>query len=722
MNSVTEVMNIHKCKIAVIRPVRINKDTEYLISRLDNHKYDDMINSNINIIIVDDGSEQKYASIIRNTCIDNNIGYIRIDSERKLFSLARARNIGAIYSKSDYVFIQDIDLYPYSNFYNDLISQIKIQKMDEDITRHLIISCIYLNSEGVDYLNNGERIRYSSLLNDAILGKKEYIERISCGTSICLLNRDYFLQIGGYHENFEGWGYEDIDLNCRLIRKSKMFPCPRDWSIDKGNFNTILEYSGWKSVYRLYGDITMRHGLVLFHATHPIDKTISGALQSKKNYEFFERNIKELKDANPLIDFNAGNTLVIKKCAFTYNRNISHMYGNVFFFDDFNFVNNQDIYDFIQRKNITRVVFGNPYANESTIEIFNLIKKHNIKYVICERGALPGSFFYDSNGFLFDSSSYSPEKWNRKLTDDEHSELMKYVRKLFSSNNALESQGRIIAPQELKRKLNITGKKVIFVPFQRPEDTAVKFFRRANSYNEFIEIIREVSAKISNEYAILVKRHPLEDEEFDIEGVTYVNDYHINSVLSASDYVLTFTSGVGLLSLAAGKPVITVGNSFYSHPGVSFNADSADEVLLILESGNIEIDKINAFLHYLIFNFYSFGEFKTRQTIYNDKRMTATVDIDAECIIFEGRRINYMHRTSPEYGWDSILFDRYRVSQGIYETNLRNKDINKKNSATLPEKTIKNVPTDKKNRFAKKIRKLIKSPVQFFKDIKWSII
>ena len=121
----------------------------------------------------------------------------------------------------------------------------------------------------------------------------------------------------------------------------------------------------------------------------------------------------------------------------------------------------------------------------------------------------------------------------------------------------------------MRNKYNCVGKKIIFVPLQRPDDTAVKYFVRKNSYSEYLRILQKVSesSEIGN-FVLLAKKHPLED---DIEGLRenehlkFVDsDENVNSLIKASDVVLTFTSGVGLLGLMNFKLVLTVGNSFYT--------------------------------------------------------------------------------------------------------------------------------------------------------------
>ena len=286
--------------------------------------------------------------------------------------------------------------------------------------------------------------------------------------------------------------------------------------------------------------------------------------------------------------------------------------------------------------------------------------------------------------------------------------------------------------------MHIGRKKVIFVPFQRPDDTAVKFFVRNNTYDDFLKIIQELSDKLPKDYVILAKKHPLEDENFNINGIIYVNEFHINSIINISDYILTFTSGVGLLGIAAGKTVLTVGNSFYSHNGISFNVDSYDDIIDIIHNNkNNNREKMLAFMYYLVFKYYSFGNFKTRDVVMDDgKRITATINIDNEIIRFGNKNVSFLKK-SPSVSWNSILFDRYQFSK--INNNIIN-NINKTNSNKNNEEKInnnnkkdeykkidnnkdKNINNNNINysfneRIKRKTLKLISNPKKFFQDMK----
>ncbi|MGN5477231.1 hypothetical protein ACTMU2_11055 [Cupriavidus basilensis] len=101
---------------------------------------------------------------------------------------------------------------------------------------------------------------------------KTAIEKFSTGTSVTVWRRDYFLASGGNDAEFNGWGYEDLEYATRAIRRRKLFPLPSEFALDYRNFQSVVEYKGWKSVYRLFGDLTFQKGIVMFHAWHPVEQ------------------------------------------------------------------------------------------------------------------------------------------------------------------------------------------------------------------------------------------------------------------------------------------------------------------------------------------------------------------------------------------------------------------------------------------------------------------
>ena len=79
MYNVIECTNIPKDKlITIIRPIRVDADTEYLLSRVDNHINDKYISDTVGFIVVDDGSSRGYGDNLKRIFFVSFIGYFHI--------------------------------------------------------------------------------------------------------------------------------------------------------------------------------------------------------------------------------------------------------------------------------------------------------------------------------------------------------------------------------------------------------------------------------------------------------------------------------------------------------------------------------------------------------------------------------------------------------------------------------------------------------------------
>ena len=104
---------------------------------------------------------------------------------------------------------------------------------------------------------------------------------------------------------------------------------------------------------------------------------------------------------------------------------------------------------------ISYVLYPNPYGNTMRLSIYEFVRKMGIAYVCWERGALPDSWFFDTNGFNYDSSSYDEKHWNKPLSIEDKEATEKYIKELLVGKNTLESQGYCWGVLELRRKLGI---------------------------------------------------------------------------------------------------------------------------------------------------------------------------------------------------------------------------------------------------------------------------
>ena len=116
--------------LTCIIPMRVSKDRLDAIDRLAYFNLDTTMPQDIGFLVVDDGSAPEDAARVRARCAELGLGYVRVDSELREFSVGRCRNVGAMYARSTYILMQDVDLMPWPGFYQGLLVEIVIQGLD----------------------------------------------------------------------------------------------------------------------------------------------------------------------------------------------------------------------------------------------------------------------------------------------------------------------------------------------------------------------------------------------------------------------------------------------------------------------------------------------------------------------------------------------------------------------------------------------------------------
>ncbi|WP_320034575.1 glycosyltransferase [Halarcobacter sp.] len=690
--------------LTVIIPIRATKNRD-ISSRLTYSISDNLLDKQkVDFLVVDDGSEEKEHLKHKQICEESNINYIHIKSQNSNICMSRARNIGAIHSISKYIMFMDVDLYPYNGFYNDVLNEIKISNLDKYSNDFLMFGAIYLTEKlGKElFFNTNEDLRKNLFLQKLFEDDKDYIEKFSTGTSVNVYNRHDYLSHGGYDEDFEKWGYEDLEFNCRMIYSSKKFPMPSNHFLDYQNFQNVVQYKGWKSIYRLYGDMSFHKGIVLFHIWHEVDEQSDYIQGKEKNKELFEKKQKDFfydkKEPEPLPSLDKGSTLLFSKTnPFIYNRKVLPLLGKIHYLDENN-TSVSSIFNYIQEKNISRVLMFNPYGTDKRLELYKLLKKENIEVIIAERGALRDSVFFDYNGFNAESSSYDSIHWDKPINNEQEKIVLDYIEEEKDLDISLEKQNDRIGKEKLKKELNIkASEKVLFVPLQRPSDTVITYFCGSiGTYENFINLVQEVVNTIDNTWKVVIKKHPLEDEAWKIENAIY-SSHNIKDLLDAADAILLINSGVGLLGMLWDKPVYYCGEVFYSDNRINKNITSSKQLLDYLDN-NFKPDTKTTyrFLYYLLEEFYSFGTFGTKEVRWKDGgRMTVTNSIDFYKIRnITDSKINYYNGEKARISHQSVLFDRYKYHlDSLYAKKdfyYYYKTLNFHNSSSL--RIIKKIP------------------------------
>lgn len=658
-------MQLSEPLLTVIITLRSAKHYD-MVSRLRNRLLDKDIPEAVKFMVVDDGSSEETVPLIKSTCADLGFEYVRYESGKSHFCASSARNVGAMAARSPYIMHEDVDLFPYSGYYRDLLDEIEIQRLDSNFKRFLAVPCLYLSETATDLATSG-KISKNEILHSHLTGGNLITTALPASSAI-LVNRLYYLSIGGYNEKFNGWGLEDLEYAFRLTRGLNQFMEPKDplWLVEAGYGHTSA-YRSWRAQFRLHGELLSRKGIVIFHAHHPKDPAWRNPEAHAKNKELFNSEVQAFeRTGHSLPSLPApekGKSLIFGRGTFAYNPPLLPLWGEleVKGYQAFSDIN---VADYCKANHINRVIFTNPYASEQRLQVYNAVREAGIPFVVVERGALPDSMFIDDTGFCCESTRYRREHWPTALDEHRLRRVNDYIASQTSSSLALERQGERLGRRAALQKLGIPdSKKVLFVPFQSRSDTTVTYFAGAiGSFDNFVSLVREVTALLPKDWIVIFKKHPLSSVNEEVPGAKDIGDMHINDALEVADYVLLMNSGVGVLSAMFGKPVIHTAQAFYSDISLNRAASTPEEVLSILSTG-FEVDQEARlrFFSYLIEDFYSFGKFTVRERKHTDNAMlTITENIDYYRINFLGTRVLDIEPNGRVLNHKAPVYDIYR--------------------------------------------------------------
>ncbi|WP_080741258.1 galactosyltransferase-related protein [Aeromonas veronii] len=179
------------------------------------------------------------------------------------YSPGQARNYAVANSSSKMIFIMDVDLLCAPRLAFELELRC-IRCAQIDISGFEMYPCLYLTKEETAHFDGD----FHGCLESFLRGENHRVEGIALASSCLLMNREWFLQLGGFDEQFVGHGGEDLELIDRLTRHYPIGPRPDDYALNI-KAQHPGDYQGFRRYFSYYALPHLFAGRFLVHQWHP---------------------------------------------------------------------------------------------------------------------------------------------------------------------------------------------------------------------------------------------------------------------------------------------------------------------------------------------------------------------------------------------------------------------------------------------------------------------
>lgn len=186
-----------------------------------------------------------------------------IESHAGVYSPGQHRN--NLVNKSSYtsVFLLDNDLL-LSHQLTEHLSDFSSTQSDIPLPFFSMYPCLYLTKEETERFDGD----FQGCLESFLRGENHRVEGIALASSCLLMNREWFLQLGGFDEQFVGHGGEDLELIDRLTRHYPIGPRPDDYALNI-KAQHPGDYQGFRRYFSYYALPHLFAGRFLVHQWHP---------------------------------------------------------------------------------------------------------------------------------------------------------------------------------------------------------------------------------------------------------------------------------------------------------------------------------------------------------------------------------------------------------------------------------------------------------------------
>lgn len=276
--------------VSVIYPLHITRRNRYLLDRIPqclNNTCQALPNAEHIIVLSGNQAQKKQAKDIINK-LEHPITIINYTTPTTPYSPGTARNAAVKHSKKNNVLFWDIDLLGSQQLFNQIPQH--ITAIAKESNRFEMYPCLYLCQEYTKQFKGDLKQAWT----DATQLKTNSIEHFAMATSTILCNKQHFLDIGAFDEDFIGHMGEDLELLNRLSMSYGKFEIETD-HCENGPSKTASELTGFRKHFLRYSAPHLENKIFTVHLYH---NTRIGSRYKKSNKSNLELLLKKIKSAN----------------------------------------------------------------------------------------------------------------------------------------------------------------------------------------------------------------------------------------------------------------------------------------------------------------------------------------------------------------------------------------------------------------------------------------
>lgn len=281
--------------LSVIYPVHISFQSRYIIKRIQRC----LLNTQNGLpeaehLIALSGTS-RYIKKAKKLINDLNLAIKVIDYQTPTepYSPGIARNFAVKHSTTNNLLFWDIDLLGSPQLFNAIPKH--IEEINKQSNVFHMYPCMYLCKEYTKSFTKD----FEQIWQDASNLKVNSIEHFAMATSTILCNKQHFLDIGAFDEEFVGHMGEDLELLNRLAIAYGKYPFEPDHSEDHPS-KIPSELKGYRKLFSIYGNDELKHKRFSCHLNHSTRLSSKYKKANSRNRNLLNEKIKNISRA---IDF-----------------------------------------------------------------------------------------------------------------------------------------------------------------------------------------------------------------------------------------------------------------------------------------------------------------------------------------------------------------------------------------------------------------------------------